>query len=903
MKKGNSMSLCFRRGPEIRPQWIVVGFAILMGALCVCRKQIPTDEQPAYLNTEIPFEERAEAIISEMTLEEKCSQMRYDAPAIERLNIPEYNWWNECLHGVARAGRATVFPQAIGLAATWDTDLIFRIASAISDEARAKHHDFVRRGKRGIYEGLTFWSPNINIFRDPRWGRGQETYGEDPFLTGKMGVAFVRGLQGNHTKYLKTVATLKHFAVHSGPEPDRHTFDARIDSRDLRETYLPHFRMGIMEGGAYSVMCAYNRYMGEPCCGSKTLLTEILRNEWRFSGYVVSDCWAISDFHEYHKVVDTPEQAGALAVESGTDLNCGIVFRELRKAVGLGLLSESKVDEAVKRLFTARLKLGMFDPPERVPFTRIPYSVIDCDAHRQLAHEAACESIVLLKNEDGLLPLSKEIRSLAVIGPSIDNVEVLLGNYNGFPSEPITPLQGILSKVSETTRVFHAQGCDWAAGVPVLETIPPSVFFHHTEQATRNGLLAEYFNNRELDGEPVFTRIEPNVDANWWDQAPSPDLPDDDFSVRWTGFFVPPVTGTYALGGNGFNGFRIYLDGKEILSFNGNHHPRTVHTNLRLEGGRPYNIRLEFIERRGDARMSLLWTRPDRDLEKKALQIAERADAVIAVMGLSPLLEGEEMRVEVEGFEGGDRTHLRLPFVQRRLLRRIQALGKPVILVLMSGSAVAVNWEDENISAILQVWYPGQSAGSAIADILFGDANPAGRLPVTFYRSVDQLPSFDDYRMQNRTYRYFRGDVLYPFGYGLSYTSFEYSKLEIPETIRPGESVRVAVNVMNTGDRHGEEVVQVYLSHQQANGVVPIRTLIGFQRIHLKSGQRKKVIFDLDPRLFSLIDDSMQRVIPAGRCEIAVGGIQPGWERRFNEVTTEVLTGKLRILGENLPVE
>src|SRR4051812_27356596 len=480
-----------------------------------------------------------------MTLEEKVSQMKDVAPAIERLGIPAYNWWNEALHGVARSGLATVFPQAIGLAATWDDSTIFRMASVISDEARAKYHDYIRKDSHQRYQGLTFWSPNINIFRDPRWGRGQETYGEDPFLTGSLAVQFIRGLQGNDPKYYKTVATVKHFAVHSGPEPERHTFDAVVSQRDLRETYLPQFEMGIRDGHAYSLMCAYNRIDGKAACGSDMLLKDILRGEWQFPGYIVSDCGAIDDIYLRHKVAPTAPAAAALAVKTGTDLDCGRVYPNLVDAVKQGLITEPEIDVSVKRLFLARFKLGMFDPPSMVRWANIPYSVVDQPANKALARQVARESMVLLKNQRNTLPLRKDIGTLAVIGPNADQWRMLLGNYNGIPSDPVTPLRGIREAVSKRTHVVYARGSDLAEGFPVLETTPSSVL--RTPDG-KPGLLAEYFATRAMTGSPLFTRIDTTIDANWRDGAPRPDMNADDFGVRWNGTFRPPATGMYRLG-------------------------------------------------------------------------------------------------------------------------------------------------------------------------------------------------------------------------------------------------------------------------------------------------------------------------------------------------------------------
>ena len=828
-----------------------------------------------WFDADLDAETRLDSLIAAMTLEEKVGQMMHDAPAIERLGVPPYNWWNECLHGVARSGLATVFPQAIGMAAMWDEKEMLRLATVISDEARAKHHQYLRRGKHGIYQGLTFWTPNINIFRDPRWGRGMETYGEDPFLVGSLAVPFVKGMQGDDPKYLKTVATVKHFAVHSGPEPARHTFNAVVDERDLRETYLEHFRRAVVESGVYSAMCAYNRLDGEACCGSSRLLNEIMRSEWGFQGYIVSDCGAIGDIWRRHKVVATAPEAAALAVKSGTDLNCGRTYEALLKAVQQGLISEEEIDTAVRRLFRARIKLGMFDPPKDVPYAQIPYSVVDSKSHRAEALTVAQKSMVLLKNKDNLLPLGKDVGKVAVIGPNADDVEVLLGNYNGVPSHPITPLRGIRDKIGED-RVLYALGCSWAENLPVLETIPASAF--RTPDGAP-GLRAEFFDNDQLRGEPIATRIDENIDFNWWDGAPLDSLDDDNFGVRWTGKLVPPKDGWYTLGAEGVNAFRIYLEGKELLRSHNIHESRKVYESVVLKAGAEYNIRVDFNNYHGDASMRLLWETPGHDDEAEALAAAKQADVVVLCMGLSPRLEGEEMRVDVEGFQGGDRLTLDLPGIQQKLMQDIVALGKPTVLVLLNGSALSINWAAEHVPAILEAWYPGQAAGAAIADVLFGDYNPAGRLPVTFYKSVEDLPPFEDYRMTGRTYRYFTGEPLYAFGHGLSYTTFMYSDLQMPESIDGGEAVDVSVLVKNTGKRDGEEVVQLYVSDVEASVPVPLRSLKGFRRIALKAGEEKRVSFKLALRDFSLLDKDLRRVVEPGLFKVAVGGKQPGAPR------------------------
>jgi len=872
----------------------------------------PSDPNPAYRDATLPVEARVDGLVSRMTLEEKVSQMVYDAPAVERLGVPAYNWWNECLHGVGRAGVATVFPQAIGLAATWNTDLMHQVATAISDEARAKHHEALRQDVRDIYTGLTFWSPNVNIFRDPRWGRGQETYGEAPYLTARMGVVFVKGLQGDDPRYLKLVATPKHYAVHSGPEPDRHHFDARADERDLRETYLPAFEACVREGHAVSVMGAYNRTNGEPCCASPTLLDQILRQEWGFGGptgfegYVVSDCGAIRDIHAHHKVVGTAAEAAALAVNAGCDLNCGATYPALLEAVEKDLISEDTIDQAVKRLFTARFRLGMFDPPERVPYAQIPYRVNDSPEHRALALRAARESIVLLKNEGDLLPLRKDLESVAVIGPNADDLQVLLGNYNGTPSGAVTPLEGIRKKLSPSTRLYYAQGCEIAEGVPPLVVVPPICLRPADANAggcrasAQTGLSAAYYDNLEFEGEPVFTRVDPRVDFAWEGASPlkRARCMAGRFAVRWTGSLVPPVTGTYKLGASGLSGYTLTLDGEPVVQYRGVHHPIIQTQEVELEAGRFYDLQLDYVNRGSDPQVQLLWSVPGTDHLTRAIEAAQKAEVVVLVMGLSPALEGEEMPVTVAGFAGGDRTDIRLPRPQEELLRRIHALGKPIVLVLLSGSALAVNWAAEHVPAIVEAWYPGQAGGDSIADVLFGDANPGGRLPVTFYRSVDDLPPFEDYRMEGRTYRYFRGEPLFPFGYGLSYTTFAYSDLRLSaETIAPDETLTLSADVQNTGDRAGDEVVQLYVTDVAASVPVPIRGLQGFERVHLAPGEVKTVTFTLSPRQLSIIDDAGRRVVEPGEFQVAIGGRQPTPEDVTGEGTA-VLLGSFTVTGE-----
>lgn len=698
-------------------------------------------------------EDRAADLVSRMTLEEKVSQTLHDAPAVERLGIPAYNWWNECLHGVGRAGIATVFPQAIGMAAMWNADLLAEIAAAISDEARAKHHDALRRGIHDIYYGLTFWTPNINIFRDPRWGRGQETYGEDPYLTARLGVTFVKGLQGDDPHYLKLVATPKHYAVHSGPEADRHRFNAVVNQRDLWDTYLPAFEACIREGQAASIMGAYNRTNGEPCCASPTLLQTILRERWGFDGFVVSDCGAIDDIYRDHKVVDTPEAAAALAVENGCELNCGCTYEALVEAVKQGLLDETVLDRAVIRLFTARFRLGMFDPPEQVAYAQLPISVNDCDAHRTLALRAARESIVLLKNADNTLPLPKTLKTIAVIGPNADDEKVLWGNYNGVPSFTVTPLAGIRAALGAPAEILYARGCS------VLRS----------------------------------------------------------------------DTSGYA----------------------------------------------------------------------EALAAAARADVIVFVGGLSQAIEGEEGQEEgvTDGKSQGDRTDIALPAVQENLLKELYALGKPIVLVLVGGSAIAAPWADAHLPAIIETWYGGQAAGTALADILFGDYNPGGRLPVTFYKSVNDLPPFEDYTMAGRTYRYFQGEPLYPFGYGLSYTSFAYDSLRFEgETFTTSDTITLHAEVRNTGSRAGDEVVQLYISDLEASAPVPVHRLQGFRRLHLKPGETAAVRFTLTPEALSFVDEAGRRVLEPGTFRVTIGGGQPGARGSSGISRTVTVSGDRRFL-------
>ena len=856
----------------------------------------------------LALEQRVGDLLARLTTEEKVRLMVERAAPIPRLGIPAFPWWNEALHGVARAGRATVFPQAIGLAATWDTDLMLRVATAIGEEARALHHAAAARGKRHLYQGLTFWSPNINIFRDPRWGRGQETYGEDPVLTGEIGVAFVRGLQGNDPRYLKTVATAKHYAVHSGPEPERHTFDARVSAQDRNDTYLPAFRALVVDGKAESVMCAYNRVDGEPACGSDDLLARTLREQWGFGGYVVSDCGAVIDIFTTHKLVPTAAEAAAMAVRAGTDLECGAgswasgeadAFLALSEALAAGRVTMSQIDTALRRLLRAQFRLGIYDPPDRVPFARTTPDTVNSPAHQALALEAARKSIVLLKNANGTLPLKPGLRTLAVIGPNAAPVDVLLGNYNGTPVAPVTVLDGIRAAAGSGTRVLYAKGSRIADGLADLAPIPGSALSSGTGTARISGLQADYF-KADFDGPPVASRVDTVVDFDWADRAPVEGLDDDAFSVRWRGTLVPPTTGSYVLGFQGATGFTVFLDGRPILRAHNDHEPALESTSIVLQAGKPYAIRIDYYHQKYDAIARLLWEPPGQPaLLPEGVAAAREADAVVLVLGLNARLEGEEMRVSVEGFRGGDRTSLDLPRTQQDLMEQVvaAAAGKPVVVVLLAGSAVSVNWADANVPAILQAWYPGQAGGTAIADVLFGRVSPGGRLPVTVYRSAADLPPFDDYAMTGRTYRFFTGTPLYPFGHGLSYGRFEYTALQVPATAAAGGAVPVSVMVRNAGTMAADEVVQVYLTHEDTVPGAPLRALKAFRRVRLAPGHSERVAFMLDERALSQVHPDGERRIGPGRVRIAVGGKQPGLTGTADADTTQVVTGTLTLTG------
>jgi beta-glucosidase len=869
--------------------------ALLLPGPPACAQTRAADgARPDYLNPSMPVERRVADLVSRMTLEEKVSQMMNKSAAIDRLGVPAYDWWNEALHGVAYAGVATVFPQSIGLGATFDERLMREVSTAISDEARAKFNDAVARGNRKRFYGLTFWSPNVNIFRDPRWGRGQETYGEDPYLTSRLGIAFVRGMQGDDPTYLKTIATPKHYAVHSGPESERHVFDARPSEHDLWETYLPAFRALITEAKAGSIMCAYNSLDGEPVCASPRMMHDILRVRWGFGGYVVSDCDAVADIYKHHNFAKTEEEASALAVRAGTDLTCGYEYRSLVAAVQKGLITEAEIDASVKRLFAARFRLGLFDPPQSVAYSRIPFGVNDSAAHRSLAQHAARESIVLLKNDNNTLPLRKDIKSIAVIGPDADALDVLLGNYHGIASKWTTPLEGIRRKVSNTTRVNYATGTTLTG--EAIVPVPASALSQENGQP---GLRAEYFANKELQGTPAVTRVDQQINFDWFTDPPAPQLPMDNFSARWTGRVTAPTSGTYQFGARADDAVRVWLDDKLVVDNWRDGSAKTITRPFEMEAGHAYKLRVEYYDRYADATAKLVWGPPHlaESMRDEALRAARESDVIVLALGLSPSIEGEEMDVKLEGFSGGDRTSLDLPRPQAELLEAIAATGKPVVLVLLNGGALSVNWAQANVSAIVEAWYPGEEGGAAVADVLFGDYNPAGRLPVTFYKSADQLPAFNDYSMRGRTYRYFTGEPLYPFGYGLSYTTFKYDNLSVTKSAKVSETVRVSVDVRNAGALAGDEVVQLYVSAPH-DADTPIRSLRGVERVNLKAGERRRVTFTLSPEDLASVDEKGQRVVRPGRFTLSVGGKQPGFGGSADARTTGVVTASFALTGK-----
>ncbi len=870
---------------------------------------------PDYQNTQLSPKARAHDLVSRMTVEEKASQLEDWAPAIPRLGIPDYQTWNEALHGVARAGYATVFPQAIGMAATWDPKIVHTMGDVVSTEARAKFNHAQQEGNHRIFYGLTFWSPNINIFRDPRWGRGQETYGEDPFLTGKMGVAFITGVQGDDPDHPKAVATSKHFAVHSGPESQRHTFDVHPTPRDLEETYLPAFRATVVDGHVKSVMCAYNAIDSFAACANKDLLVDHLRKAWNFNGFVVSDCAAIMDVTNGHHNAPDILHAAAISLEAGTDLSCSIWapgFDTLADAVKQKVVSEDLLTQAAERLYTARFQLGLFDAPGSNPYDSIPFSANTSAANRAAALKAAEEAIVLLKN-DGALPLKDSAKNIAVVGPNADLIQALEGNYNGVPLHPVEPIDGLIAQFGPH-HVSYAQGSTLAEGAKV--PVPRTAF--------GEGLKTEYFATPDWTGRPVATGTDHNIQAEWGDSLPVPEIRTHVYSVRWSGSLAVPAPGSYTFSvepADAFpyspnDSFRLTLDGKVIsegplrkvfdIKDMGNFKAAPGASPSAppiMNGGtpvvfthdfadtQPHDFKLEYSHSGDQAGggVYLKWAAPAQAQLDEAVAVAKKADVVVAFVGLSPQLEGEEMPIKIDGFAGGDRTKIALPAAQQSLLEAVAATGKPVVVVLMSGSAVALPWAKDHAAALLEAWYPGVEGGTAIARTLAGLNNPGGRLPVTFYQSVDDLPAFTDYNLKGRTYRYYPGKPEFGFGYGLSYSSFTFSPVTLSSPkLQAGETLTATVIVTNSSPLAGDEVVEAYLKTPQANG--PTQSLAAFERVHLSAGETRAVTLHFDPRALSSVDEKGDRSILPGKYTLTLADAQPA-EAKAKSESTFLITG------------
>jgi beta-glucosidase len=846
----------------------------ILGILALGAAVAQAQDAKPYLDTQLSFEARAADLVHRMTLQEKASQLVNQARAIQRLGLPAYDWWSESLHGVARDG-TTEFPEPVGLAATFDTAAIHDMANVIGIEGRIKHVQAVADGHSNIFEGLDFWAPNVNIFRDPRWGRGQETYGEDPYLSGRLAVSFVTGLQGDDPRYYLAIATPKHFAVHSGPEPTRHFTDVDVSRHDQEDTYLPAFRAAIVEGHAGSIMCAYNSANGEPACANQFLLQHTLRGAWQFQGYVVSDCGAVKDIFSGHHYRVTQAQAAAISLQRGMDNECvdflDLVkddhdFRPYIEAVQGGYLSEQAIDLALNRLFVARMRLGMFDPPERVPYSRIEPSKLDSAAHRNMARALAEKSMVLLQN-DGTLPL-RNVKRIAVVGPLAEQTGVLLGNYNGIPTHTVSVMEGLKAE-------FPNAQIDFVPGTQFLSTrgdpVPAEML---TTADGKPGLTAVYSTGTGVGGTeptPVLTRVDSEVNVK---NLPSELQDKGSFNVKWTGNLKPTMTGDYLLGVQAEGFARIVLSGQPFVQSGGTEgNLRRIH----LEAGHslPIEIRYRRTPSKTHPQVQFIWAKAVAGPDPAAVAAAQSADVVVAVVGITSRLEGEEMPVDEPGFAGGDRTNLDMPAAEEELLHSVTEAHKPVVVVLLNGSALSAQWEKAHANAILEAWYPGEEGGSAIAATLSGRNNPAGRLPVTFYQDVHQLPHFEDYSMKGRTYRYFEKEPLWPFGHGLSYTTFKYSGLTLPAApIGPAEPLNVRVTITNTGKVEGDEVAQLYLKFPDVAGA-PLRALRGFKRIHLKPGASQQVEFHLQGRDLSMVTDAGEIIVAQGKYSLSVGGGQP----------------------------
>jgi len=876
---------------------LAVCAGMLLCTAAVPRAIAQDTSTPPYLSPALPPEARARDLVGRMTLEEKASQLVNQARAIPRLKVPAYDWWSEALHGVAVNG-TTEFPEPIGLGATFDVPGVHAMAVDISIEGRIKHAQAERAGHSDIFEGLDFWAPNINIFRDPRWGRGQETYGEDPFLTSRMGVAFVAGLQGDNPKYYRVISTPKHYAVHSGPEPTRHTDDVTVSKHDELDTYLPAFRATVTEAQAGSVMCAFNSINGEPACANEFLLQDQLRGKWDFKGYVVSDCGAVFDIYQGHHYEPTQAQASAISLKRGMDNECvdftfkvkdNHDYKSYLDAVKEGYLKESDIDTALIRLFTARMKLGMFDPPDMVPYTKIDERQLNSPEHRYMARRIADESMVLLKN-DGTLPLKTSGIKIAVIGPLANRTKVLLGNYNGVPTHTVSILEGL-------RKEFAGASIQYVLGTQFLSHEADPVSGSALTVGGKPGINVSYsrldmtdINNPEVM-KPLAQRTEPTLDASA--QPLPPEVANvRPLAIRWEGELTAPETGDYNLGLKASGFFRIQLDGKSVTSSYGGDPNEAKLGRVLLEAGKPAALHVEYAQpENGMPNTRLVWSKVDLKPQPEAVAAAKDADVVIAVLGITSELEGEEMQVSEPGFKGGDRTNLDLPKPEEDLLAALVATDKPVVLVLTNGSALAVNWAKEHVNAILDAWYPGEEGGAAVAETLSGKNNPAGRLPVTFYKDTSQLPNFENYSMEGRTYRYFTGKPLYPFGYGLSYTTFSYSDLSVPRTaVSAGDPVSADVTVTNTGKVAGDEVVQLYLKFPPVPGAPQI-ALRGFQRIHLNPGASQKVHFELKNRDLGMVTEDGHPVIAGGDYSISIGGGQP-------DTGAPGVTGHFRVEGQ-----
>ena len=836
-------------------------------AVITCFASFAWAQQLPYQNPSLSPAERAEDLCSRLTLEEKALLMMDRSPAIPRLGIPQFEWWNETLHGVGRNGIATVFPITMGMAASFDDALVYKVFTAASDEARAKNAEAKRNKEMARYRGLSFWTPNINIFRDPRWGRGQETYGEDPFLTTKMGLAVVNGLQGqdfekgtSNGRYKKLFACAKHYAVHSGPEWNRHEFNIEnLPERDLWETYLPAFKALVQKGDVKEIMCAYQSIDGEPCCGNTRYLQRILRDEWGFKGIVTSDCGAIDDFFKpnRHNFVKTDKEASSRAVIAGTDVECGSIYRSLPEAVKEGKITEAQIDVSLKRLLQGRFELGDFDPDELVEWTKIPMSVVANKEHKQLAIDAAHESIVLLKNS-GILPLSSNNPDIVVMGPNANDSTMLWGNYNGQPTHTTTILQGIRQYVPNARYI---QGCTLTRN-----EVPASMFNNVFTSDGRQGFKTTFWNNEKMEGIPAAQLIttEPVHLDNGGNTAFAAGVELEHFSARYEGVFRAQYDGELHIDALNDDFLRIIFNGDTILNRTNGHGVRNSNLTCNVKAGQQYPVCIEYAQFTGHAMLQFDFTMKDNKSREDIMAEIKDANTIIFVGGISPRLEGEEMRVNEEGFKGGDRISIELPKVQRQWIADLKKMGKQVIFVNCSGSAIGLEPENQNTDAILQAWYGGEAGGKAVADVLFGKFNPCGKLPITFYKNADQLPDFLDYNMKGRTYRYFKGAPLYPFGYGLSYTTFSFGK----PSFRDG---KVKVSVKNTGTRDGSEVVQVYVRNpKDVEG--PLKTLRGFKRVCLKAGESKIVEIPMPREQFELWDTqtNTMRVVP-GKYEVMVG--------------------------------